>query len=111
MDEDALHAAVADIMTRHAILRSAFDLTNYSEPLQLVYDSVDVPLQFHDFSEMDELTREKSLQNGSKQKRTSFCMARGSAISNACTSPWCESFHFTLSFHHAILDGWSTLRC
>src|SRR2546428_906256 len=41
---DRLEAAVRRLVDRHAILKTSFDLTGFSEPLQLVHGSAEIPI-------------------------------------------------------------------
>ena len=43
-----MEAAIHGLLARHAVLRTSFDLSDFSEPLQLVYRTVDVPLPIVD---------------------------------------------------------------
>ena len=95
-------------MRRHPMLRVSFDLARYGEPLQLVHRLVRTPLRVEDM---------RSLPPG---ERDAVVTARVDAERRRAR-PWSEAplfdaivhrlrdgeVQFTLSFHHAILDGWS----
>src|SRR5262249_11216781 len=42
-DEPSLNAALKELARRHQVLRTSFDLTHYSRPLQLVHREVEIP--------------------------------------------------------------------
>nr|BFE88198.1 hypothetical protein GCM10020093_107990 [Planobispora longispora] len=44
-DREAMEATLSDLAARHPILRTGFDLTGFSEPLQLVHDAATIPLE------------------------------------------------------------------
>src|SRR5262249_16797152 len=44
INEDLLRQTLAEVVERHPILRTSFDLSAYSEPLQLVHNKVEIPL-------------------------------------------------------------------
>jgi amino acid adenylation domain-containing protein len=55
LDVDALQRAVDRVVRRHAMLRTSFDFTSFSEPMQLVHRDARVPLAVVD---LRHLTRE-----------------------------------------------------
>ncbi|MEH1794706.1 amino acid adenylation domain-containing protein [Nostoc sp.] len=104
----ALHSVIKQVVNRHPVLRTSFALTNYQQPLQLVYQQVDVPLNLDDLSHLSTTEQEVALDTWIEQEKTRhfdwnvppllrFHLHRRSS----------ETFNLTLSFHHSILDGWS----
>nr|AGZ05275.1 McyA [Nostoc sp. 152] len=104
----ALHSAIKQVVNSHAVLRTSFALTNYQQPLQLVYQQVDVPLNLDDLSHLSTTEQEVALDTWIEQEKTRhfdwnvppllrFHLHRRSS----------ETFNLTFSFHHSILDGWS----
>ncbi|WP_441245336.1 amino acid adenylation domain-containing protein [Kitasatospora sp. McL0602] len=61
-DEAALRAAVRELTERHETLRTSFDLTGYSTPLQLVHGELDVPVTVHDLRDHDEAGRTAAME-------------------------------------------------
>ena len=105
---NTMRLAIERVVAQHPVLRTAFDLGGYSEPLQLVYRRADVPLFVEDLSYLTQAAREEALQNWlAEEKQRSFDVSMPGLLRFYIhkTSP--ETFQFTLSFHHAILDGWS----
>lgn len=47
-DAGALRAAIAEITKQHPMLRTSFDLNNFSEPLQFVHQHATVPVEIED---------------------------------------------------------------
>lgn len=47
-DVPALTGALTGVAARHPVLRTSFDLTGFSEPLQLVHDTATIPLEVVD---------------------------------------------------------------
>ncbi|HEX9943047.1 MAG TPA: amino acid adenylation domain-containing protein, partial [Thermoanaerobaculia bacterium] len=105
---DLLQAAVNSVVRRHAVLRTSFDLTSFSEPLQLVHAEAAAPVAIADLSGLDEEAQEAAVAawlqadrhrawDWSQAPLARFHVHRRSA----------GTFQFTLSFHHSILDGWS----
>jgi amino acid adenylation domain-containing protein len=108
LDLEALRATFEELMRRHAVLRTSFELSNYSEPLQLVHEQVSLPLQFEDLTYLSE-----SQQRGTvaayiaAERKRGFDWRRAPLLRLLVQRRSDETFQFNLSFHHAILDGWS----
>ena len=47
-DEAELEGAIAELVRRHVALRTCFDLTSFSEPVQLVYADTRLPVRVVD---------------------------------------------------------------
>ncbi|MFC4590805.1 amino acid adenylation domain-containing protein [Sphaerisporangium corydalis] len=108
-DHAAFAAALAEVTARHPVLRTSFDLTGFSEPVQLVHRSAVLPLEVTDLTrltagaEVDDRLREWS----EREKARPFDWASPPlARAHVHLLPG-GSFAFSLGFHHAILDGWS----
>jgi len=104
----AFKSSLERLMLRHPILRTAFALDGYSEPLQLVYRHVELPLQVEDLRHLAPGEQTAAIAAWMEaEKRRPFDWS--------CPPLWRlqihqrsdRSFQLTLSFHHAILDGWS----
>ena len=67
-DENAWRATLERLLKRHALLRTGFFLMSYSQPLQLVYREVELPLTIRDLrhlaSEAQERTLADLIENG-----------------------------------------------
>jgi amino acid adenylation domain-containing protein len=107
-DADALRAAVRRAVERHAILRTSFDLTNYSEPLQLVHAEAHLPVEAEDLRGLPTPEQEKAVAayvEGEKRRR--FDVSRPPLLRFHVHRLSDEVFQFTLTEFHPILDGWS----
>lgn len=103
-----LQAVVDDLVQRHPALRTSFDLTTFSEPLQLVHRT---GLNLLTVTDIRSLTPE---QQGETIVRW---IAEEKQRGFDCTALPLVRFHvhlrseqtlqFSLSFHHAAIDGWS----
>ncbi len=106
--EEALREALAALARRHPVLRTEFALRGYSEPVQLVRSAVAVPLEVADgrselrFSQDDAVSAwiEAELAAGFEWDQPPLWRARAQRRTD-------DAWEFTLSAHHAILDGWS----
>ena len=110
-DRAALAGAFAEVVTRHAVLRTSFNLTDFSEPLQLVHAAATVPLAETDLSGLEPDVAAAQLQVWrDEEKVTGFdwsCPPLLRAFVHQLPGDHQPAYSLTLSFHHAILDGWS----
>ncbi|HEX7332123.1 MAG TPA: amino acid adenylation domain-containing protein [Pyrinomonadaceae bacterium] len=107
-DEAAMSTAIREMVQRNAVLRTSFDLTGYSEPLQLVHRDVGLPLEIADFRSLNPAEREQALQRAlEEQKRKHFDWKQAPLIRICVYRLDEENLRLTLIFHHAIMDGWS----
>ncbi|GAB6043138.1 amino acid adenylation domain-containing protein [Endothiovibrio diazotrophicus] len=106
---EALRLAIAETFQRHPALRSSFDLSTFSEPLQLVHERVRVPLhEGEDLSALEAAEQEARIRawverhkfhrfDPSAPPLVFFCVHRRGA----------ECFQLSVVEHHVVLDGWS----
>ncbi|MGI5489569.1 amino acid adenylation domain-containing protein [Microtetraspora malaysiensis] len=92
-DEAALVRALDELSARHEVLRTSFDLTGFSEPVQLVHDRAEIPLTVSD----------------GEPEYGPFDWTRAPLL-RVHVRPEAGRFALTVYFHHAILDGWSVAR-
>jgi microcystin synthetase protein McyA len=108
LDQDALRAALETLARRHDALRTRFALSGFSKPLQLVEQQTTIPLFVHDLIDLDEPARQEALQQFNEQeKQHRFDWNTAPLLRLHAHQLTQDSFYLTLSFHHAILDGWS----
>jgi natural product biosynthesis luciferase-like monooxygenase protein/amino acid adenylation domain-containing protein len=102
-------ATMERITAKHAVLRTGFDLATFSEPLQLVYKSVPTPLEVEDIRHLSPAEQEQAidewLEADSKHR---FRWNDAPQLRYQIHRRDDESFQFTLSRHHSIIDGWSS---
>lgn len=109
-DEALFGTALSGLFDRHPALRTSFDLSSYSTPMQLVWASVPAPLQVErlettDAAEVDQRVhawRERELGAVIDWARPPLVRC------HVVVAP--GSFRFALAIHHAIVDGWSYAR-
>ncbi|MBD2540823.1 non-ribosomal peptide synthetase [Coleofasciculus sp. FACHB-SPT36] len=107
-DVEALQTAIHPLISRHAVLRTCFDLTSFKEPLQLVHHTVKIPLQVEDWRHLSDTEQADALTNWFEiEKSRNFDWTRPPLLKFQVNRRTDATFQLTLSFHHAILDGWS----
>jgi amino acid adenylation domain-containing protein len=107
-EEGLLREAVLRLLNRHPVLRSSFDLTSLGEAVQRVHRTVEAPLQVHDLRGLTPVDQEAAVAVWMRGERTRpFDWERPPLLVFHVHRRSEETFQLTLSFHHAILDGWS----
>ncbi len=103
-----LERAVRGLIERHPVLRTSFDLTRFSEPLQLVQRTVPLPLWIADLRALPAAAQQRALADYLAAERVrGFDWAAAPLLRFQLHRLSDATFQLTLSFHHAILDGWS----
>jgi len=107
--EEALMRGVLDELTlRHEVLRTSYDFDRYSAPLQLVHRSVRVPLVADDLRGLEGPQREAAFDRWCAQEARSPFDVHVAPLLRVFVHRMTDvEFRFTLSFNHAVLDGWS----
>src|SRR5207248_3351555 len=96
------------LVAEHEVLRTSFDLSSYGEPLQLVWKEARASLGLEDLSRLDAEGQEAAVARWlEEEKQARFDFRRAPLLRFHVHRRSAESFQFTLSEHHAILDGWS----
>ncbi|KQV15414.1 MULTISPECIES: non-ribosomal peptide synthetase [unclassified Kitasatospora] len=107
-DRAALDEVFAGVIARSDMLRSSIDLTNFSEPMQLVHSAVPTPLTVEDLRGLPaEDQRRRAAEWTATEKATAFDLAVAPLLKLHVLVFADDDFQLNLSFHHAILDGWS----
>jgi amino acid adenylation domain-containing protein/non-ribosomal peptide synthase protein (TIGR01720 family) len=108
LDVQTLQTAVQQLVNHHAVLRTSFELSGFSMPLQLVYQKVEVPLQVEDWCHFENSEQEDALAAWFEaEKKRYFDWTCPPLLRFFIQRRTQETFNLTVSFHHAILDGWS----
>jgi amino acid adenylation domain-containing protein len=107
-DPAKLQIAVNAMGARHEALRTSFDMVSYSQPLQLVHRYCDFGFRLVDISDWTLPQQEAKVDRFYEQEKTQgFDFARSPLLRIWIHLRGPGAWQFTLSFHHAILDGWS----
>ncbi|GHC45190.1 non-ribosomal peptide synthetase [Streptomyces cinnamoneus] len=110
LDQDALTGLLTDMVDAdgHEILRTSFALGGYSRPLQLVHAHGQVNLTVHDLSHLGETQRTALVDEWFEaEKSTGFLWSAPTQMRFFAHRASENSFYLSVSFHHAIIDGWS----
>ena len=108
LDLQILQSTLQYLADRHPVLRTSFHLAEATEPLQFVHRTLQVPLAVADLSHLSPSEQEDALSVWFEtEKGRHFDWTHPPLIRfqvHRCSE---TTFYLTLSFHHAILDGWS----
>ena len=108
LNEELFVRAVRHVVERHDVLRTSFDLSSYSEPLQLVHKEAELPVQFEDLRVFSSVDQQEVIRNYTEsEQRNRFDLSRPPLLRFCIHRRTDETFQFTLTECHAILDGWS----
>ncbi|HSF43045.1 MAG TPA: amino acid adenylation domain-containing protein [Thermoanaerobaculia bacterium] len=107
-DTDLLRRALEQVVATHPVLRTSFDMVHFGEPLQLVHREVEAAPELGDLRGLDPERQEEILAAWmEEEKRRPFDWTRAPLARFRIDRRSEESFQFSMSFHHALLDGWS----
>ncbi|BCL84575.1 amino acid adenylation domain-containing protein [Ktedonobacteria bacterium brp13] len=104
----AFQAAVDHTVQRHPVLRTSFDLTSYSEPLQLVHRSAALVVQTEDIRQYSFTEQVRIIkQFVERERKEYFTISQPSLLRFTIHQRTDDTFQFTITEFHPILDGWS----
>ena len=107
-DAAGLQAAVGELVRRHVALRTSFDLTSFSEPMQIVYADARLPVQVVDLrAQPGDAAREEVARWRDDERFRPYDLAEAPLIRLTAHLLPGAAYTLTISFHHAVLDGWS----
>jgi amino acid adenylation domain-containing protein/non-ribosomal peptide synthase protein (TIGR01720 family) len=106
LDVDALGLAWQQTIDRNEVLRASFIWENLDEPLQLIHESVSVPLEQHDWRGVaDERERWETFLISERQR--GFDLSAPPLMRLALVRLDDDSYGFVWTHHHLLIDGWS----
>ncbi|MDG4858134.1 amino acid adenylation domain-containing protein [Streptomyces sp. T-3] len=107
-DRMILQGLLEQTVAQHEVLRTSFALSGFTRPLQLVHEQAPVNLTVHDIAHVPESAQEALLDEWFEQeKQTSFLWDAAPLMRFIVHRRTADCFNLSISFHHAILDGWS----
>ncbi|MDQ1353666.1 MAG: hypothetical protein QG657_3972, partial [Acidobacteriota bacterium] len=107
-NKEIFKKAFVMLVEKHSLLKTAFDLDTYEEPMQLVYRKISYDIEHYDISSMPKKEQEDYLLR--------FLVEDREKVFEINTPPLWRLRTFdtgndricgVLIFHHAIMDGWS----
>ncbi|MFP5263076.1 MAG: amino acid adenylation domain-containing protein [Blastocatellia bacterium] len=108
LDVDLLRETINEVAARHPALRTSFHLQSYSQQLQLVHRTASVSLGLDDLSHLPADEQERALAEWLDSERLRhFDLSRAPLLRFHVHRRTGETFQFTFTAHHSIIDGWS----
>ncbi|HSU81463.1 MAG TPA: condensation domain-containing protein, partial [Thermoanaerobaculia bacterium] len=108
LEAELFAEALRRVTARHPMMRTSFAMTGYSEPLQLVHRSVELPLTVEDIRHLSPAEQEAAVDRlVAREKLRRFDLTRAPQLRFHIFVRSSETFQLTLTENHAIFDGWS----
>lgn len=107
---DIFKKAIILLIEKHPILRTGFDISNFDEPLQIVYNTILPSIENYDISHLGKTEQEGFVkQKIAEDKQQPFDIVNSNSLWRMKTFYLNnEDICFLWSCHHVILDGWSS---
>ncbi|MEV5988090.1 amino acid adenylation domain-containing protein, partial [Streptomyces sp. NPDC052051] len=107
-DERSFREALRLVVERHPILRTSLELSGYSEPLQLVHATAEMPCVVSDLRALDDEAQQAEIAAYVSFERSHvFDHSRPPLLRFGIHWLSDDAFQWTVTEHHAIFDGWS----
>ncbi|MEK8020609.1 MAG: amino acid adenylation domain-containing protein [Candidatus Parabeggiatoa sp.] len=107
-DESKFRISIQELVSRHPVLRTSFQLNNYSEPLQFVHKTIPIPLKVENLCDLSTKEQDKILDAWFEtEKKHNFDWSFPPLLRFHIHQRCQETFQLTWTEHHAIVDGWS----
>jgi amino acid adenylation domain-containing protein len=108
LDAGRMRGVLAALTAGHEVLRSGVDLVGFSEPVQLVHDEVEPPLTVDDLRGLPGPEQAGRIAQWRElEKRRPFDLGVPPLLRVHAQVLTDDTFWLNVSFHHAMLDGWS----
>ncbi|MFD9927334.1 amino acid adenylation domain-containing protein [[Kitasatospora] papulosa] len=107
-DADALQRAVDLLVARHEALRTSVDVETFSAPLQLVHARAELPVRVVDIQDLDRDAQTEVVRSYVDSESEAVLAHDRAPLVRFCVHKCTEdSWQFTITESHVILDGWS----
>ncbi|MFO0758292.1 MAG: condensation domain-containing protein [Byssovorax sp.] len=108
LDVDALSRALAEVLSRHPILRTAFVWERLDRPMQIVKKQVDLPLERRDLSSIPAAEQGRAIARFAESERLrGFDLTKAPLLRFALLELGPSRHRLIWTMHHLITDGWS----
>ena len=105
---DALKAAAATLLRRHANLRAGFRQRKQGSPIQVVHREVVLPWRHLAPDDKAEIEQAEIEQAIAQERATPFDMSRPPLLRFLLITTGPGQYKLVITHHHILLDGWST---
>lgn len=105
---DVFKKALQLMVQKHPSLRTAYNLSDFKEEVQLLVKTIPIDVEMYDISHLTIKAQEEHLQNYQrKQRAKSFDFTMPPLWRSAIFHCSGNNAVHVFQFHHSILDGWS----
>ncbi|WP_406737676.1 amino acid adenylation domain-containing protein [Streptomyces sp. NBC_00853] len=105
---EAFHQAAQIVAERHENLRTSFELSAYSQPIQLVHATAHVPSAVHDLRGLPEQEQDPEIRRWMAEERERlFDLAKPSLLRLTAHLTEDQVWWFSITECHPVLEGWS----
>jgi amino acid adenylation domain-containing protein len=104
----ALERSLNEIVRRHEILRTSFDIGAEQKPVQVISAASPLPLSVHDLQDVPATEREReTVRATAEEARRPFDLQHGPLLRASLLRLNLTEHILLLTMHHIISDGWS----
>uniref|UniRef100_UPI002625A9AF non-ribosomal peptide synthetase n=1 Tax=uncultured Kordia sp. TaxID=507699 RepID=UPI002625A9AF len=108
LDVENFKKSCNHVLKNYSILRSGFFYENISTPIQAVYNTVEMPIEIIDYSQLpEEEIEQKVTAFIEKDQKTNFDFNQPPLMRITLLKLHDGSYKMVWTHHHIILDGWS----
>lgn len=108
IDSKLIQEAARRVVMRHPVFRTSFEFTKFSQPMQLVHKQAELPVPIIDWRDLSTDEIEHRIQAFiADEWNHLFDMSRPPLIRFHIHLRTDNTFQFTLTECHAVVDGWS----
>ncbi|MEO1374371.1 MAG: condensation domain-containing protein [Cyanobacteria bacterium J06635_10] len=108
LDIDAFEKAWQLVVDRHTILRTGFYWKEAENPLQIVYKQVKVPLNQHDWRDLESVEQKKQLESFIlSDRKQGFDFSQPCLMRQTLIRLTDDYYQFVWTYHFIIIDGWT----
>ncbi|MFF7656622.1 amino acid adenylation domain-containing protein [Streptomyces sp. NPDC007983] len=105
---DAFHRAAQIVAERHENLRTSFELSAYSQPIQLVHAHAQVPCAVYDLRQLPEQEQDPAIRQWMAEERERmFDLAKPSLLRLTAHLTDDHTWWLSITECHPVLEGWS----
>lgn len=107
-DTDALRSALDAVTERHEILRTSFDIGQFSEPMQLVHRTARIPLVVDQAISSDADAELRAWWE--RELADPFDLSAAPLVRCHVLLRGSDEYQLSIALHHIVLDGWSVAQ-
>lgn len=109
VDVPLLQQAWQQLVDTHPVLRTSIHIPNGSQPLQVVHRQATLSWSIYDYRGFSALEQETQMQSLlQNDRRQGFTLEQAPLMRMMLFRVAEQTYHLIWTFHHLLLDGWST---